>query len=186
MIRTANIKLTGKLVCDEKDRRFSSSELVFALRRMLESSGFELIEISNRNKGVYILNCSRKQRLFTFVCFLKNITGSGWAEKPMIKRIQIPNLRLFEPSLYIDTTETSTVLILGYYDHDSNPLFVAWDFYRYTMHKTQRSCYVNIISMQEAYKKGLYKTSDSHKNFVWVFLPSRFDEFIFDYIKRNK
>jgi len=181
---TVNINSSRELIVDSESKAYSQKEITAALNEMFTISGFEIIKITKRKSGVLLMNCLYSQKVYTFICIVRNISNSGWKEKPFIKRIQIQNLRLIDPSLYIDTTDTSTVLILGYYNFDANPLFVMWDFYQYTMHKTQRSCYVNIGTMLKAYSDGIFAATDS-KQKVWAFIPTRFKEVIFKYIKER-
>ena len=112
---------------------------------------------------------------------IKNITASGWINKPKIKRIQIRNIKNDNPDFAIHNDNNSFNLILGYYNYDENPIFVGWDAYRYYNHNTLRSCYVSVDSLKRGYVKKYYDGIDSSQK-IWIFIPKNFAMFLNNYI----
>ena len=131
------------------------------------------------------INRDYEGKEYTLVMYLKNITGAGWADKPHMKRVQVSNVRKDDMDKYIDTTNNQTILILGYYNFDDNPVIVAWNAYRYVYHNTVRSCYVSVDNLMDAYKSGMAVTECSNQE-IWVFKPNHFEEFLKNYIEQNK
>ena len=130
-----------------------------------------------------------KRELFeyfkSFIMFYKNITGAGWIDKPNIKRVQVTNVRKGDISKYISTSNNETLIILGYYNYDDNPIMVAWNAYHYVYHDTTRSCYVDVNTLIDGYKKGYLNTVYAKQN-IWVFTSENFERFLQEYINLNK
>ena len=106
-------------------------------------------------------------------------------EKKNIKRAQVSNIKVVSPDDYVPTSNNRTVLILGYYNFDDNPIMVAWDAYRYIKHNTMRSTYVSVDNLIRGYEDGYTVTTDSSQK-VWIFVSKYFENFLTDYIAYNK
>lgn len=184
MITYVNIDKNNNFVYDAPEKVFKKNILLSKFEEFIEADGFSLSWDSN-NRVPYIATIERPGQKYTLVMYLKNITGAGWADKPHMKRVQVSNVRNDDMDKYIDTTSNQTILIIGYYNFDNNPLIVAWDAYRYVYHNTVRSCYVSIDNLREAYKSGFVITECSNQK-IWVFRPNHFAEFLKDYIESNK
>lgn len=184
MLTYVNVDKNMNLVYDAPERVYPKSEILLKFESFVSSEGFS-VEWENTKRVPYVAKLSKAGKSYTLVMYLKNITGAGWANKPHMKRVQVSNVRNDDMNKYIDTTNSQTILILGYYEFDNNPLFVAWNAYRYVYHNTVRSCYVSIDNLLDAYKSGFSVTECSDQE-IWVFKPNHFEEFLQDYIEQNK
>lgn len=181
-----NINKLLEIAEESEDVTYTKAELLKKFEEFIKFSGFTITKWIKLDAVPYeILLMDKEGRTFRIVLYLKNITDAGWKDKPWYKRVQVDNVRNVSPECYIDTENTQTLMILGYYNYDNNPLMVGWNAYKYVMHSTQRSCYVTLDVMLEGYKKG-YHTDIVSKQKVWVFTPDNFDVFLKNYINANK
>lgn len=184
MLTYININKDNNFVYDAPEKVFGKKELLLKFEEFIKLEGFSL-SWDTYNRVPYVATIEKEGKAYTLVMYLKNVTGAGWRDKPHMKRVQVSNVRNDDMEKYIDTTNDQTILILGYYNFDGNPLLVAWDAYRYVYHNTVRSCYVSIDNLMEAYKSGFVVTECSNQK-IWVFKPHHFSKFLDDYIESNK
>lgn len=184
MLTYINIDSNNNFVYDAPEKVYPKAELLANFETFIAQEGFSLSWDSS-SRVPYVANVSKGEEKYIIVMYLKNITGAGWADKPHMKRVQVSNVRNDDMDKYIDTTNNQTILILGYYNFDNNPLIVAWDAYRYVYHNTVRSCYVSIDNLMTAYKSGFIVTECSNQK-IWIFKPNHFAQFLEDYISSNK
>lgn len=171
---------------NSEDVIYNKTDLFKKFEQFISVSGFIITKWIKTNAVPYeVLLMDKGGRTYRIVMYLKNITHSGWRDKPWIKRVQVNNVRKIAPESYIDTEITQTLMILGYYNYDDNPLMVGWNAYKYVMHDTERSCYVTIDAMLEGYRKG-YHNGTISKQKVWIFTPNYFSAFLKNYIETNK
>lgn len=181
-----NINKLNEIETETTDKTYKKKELLKKFEEFVNESNFYIINWIKIDAVPYeVLLENTEGKKYKIVLYLKNITHAGWNEKPWCKRVQVDNVRFVCPDCYIDTENTQTFMILGYYNYDNNPLMVGWNAYKYVMHNTQRSCYITLDEMLEGYKKG-YNVSVVSKQKVWVFTPSNFAVFLKDYINANK
>lgn len=176
-----NINKNQNLVLSE-DKKFSKNELKIQFENFIKESGYHIESWINQNSTPYELIIANEERKIHLHLFLKNITGAGWEDKPKIKRVQVKNVRTTSIKDYVKTSNRETLMILGYYNYDDNPIMVAWDAYRYIRHNTIRSCYVNVDTLQQGYSNGYFVGTDSDQK-VWLFDTYHFEKFVEDYIK---
>ena len=169
-----------------EDKTLSKKELISCFERFINESGYKVEKWINKKRAPYeLLIVNAEEKMIHLIVYLKNITGGGWESKPEIKRVQVSNVRIDSPDNYVSTTQYQSMMILGYYCYDNNPIMVAWDAYRYIKHKTMRSCYVNISTLIRGYQNGYLITTNSSQK-VWVFDSFHFEKFMNDYINYNK
>jgi len=169
-----------------EDKSYSKKELIMKFEEFLMDSGYRIEKwIDNKRAPYELLVIDPEDKMIHMVVYLKNITGAGWADKLNIKRVQVSNIRIVDPDNYVGTSNYQTLLILGYYNFDDNPIMVAWDAYRYVQHKTMRSCYVNVESLKRGYQNGYFVGTDSSQK-IWVFDHDHFDKFLNNNIEYNK
>lgn len=178
-----NINSDCRLEYDRDEVVYKKSELLKKFEEFLQESGFS-VRWNETKSSPYAAVVSHGNKEYKLVLYLKNITGAGWSDKPHIKRVQVNNVRNEDATKYIDTTSEQTILILGYYNFDNNPLIVAWNAYKYVYHNTIRSCYVTIDNLIEGYRNGIIETECSEQK-IWVFQPKYFGEFLDSYIRDN-
>ena len=183
-ITYTNINKDLSLAFNSAYQSFSRNELTRAFEQACVLSGWVNIEWVGKKNNPYVCRIEKEGSAMNLIMYLKNITGAGWESKPWIKRVQVPNIRMEHPDYYVNTTNNCTVLILGYYNHDNNPIFVGWDAYDYVVHSTQRSCYVEIDDLREGYKLGYYKGKRASQR-IWVFKPEKLNVFLNDYVATN-
>lgn len=143
-----------------------------------------LVEWTDRKESPYKCTIENDSEKYTLYMYLKNISGAGWENKPWIKRVQVPNIRIQHPEYYVETNENKTLLVLGYYNYDSNPIMVAWNAYDFVMHTTVRSCYVEVDDLIRGYEEKYYCGECSGER-IWVFTPGNFVKFLKEYILFN-
>jgi len=176
--------LNSLTIVKDKDKLYTRTELISIFQKMLFQNNYFVITSNSVSKlpiDVIVKDrCNNKYRL---VVYFKNITGAGWIDKPSIKRVQIKNVLSS-----IDDNKSNTkdiiglMFVLGYYNYDNNPVFVAWDIHRYGKHNTNRSCYVSISNILRGYENGYFE-GVSINNKVWVFKQEFFSKFINKYVE---
>ena len=179
-----NIKKDNSLDFQSKYTPFSKKNLLIEFERNAKIAGIDKIEWTNEKESAYKCSLSSGMKEYKLFMYLRNISGAGWKEKPWIKRVQVPNIRLEHPEYYVDTVDNQTLVIIGYYNYDSNPLFVAWDAYGYVMHSTLRSCYVDVDDLLMGYKEDYYEGECANQK-IWVFKPEHLCKFLDRYIIKN-
>jgi len=112
----------------------------------------------------------------------KNITKSGWIDKPLIRRVQIGPIQ--STQLPVSTLNESA-FILGVIKIIDKYIFTVWSVYENFSHNTNRSCYVKIPNLFKAYIDGYYKCEDSSQ-MIWISDESNLNKLIFDYLTFNK
>ena len=179
-----NIKKNGQTIM-APDKVYKKTELIKKFIDFITSSGFEFIKWIKNFSTPYECEVLSPDKIdYDLVLYLKNITGAGWKTKPDKKRAQVSNIRIVAPEDYIPTSKNKSVLILGYYNFDNNPLMVAWDAYRYIKHNTIRSTYISVDNLKRGYQSGYIVTTDASQK-VWIFDEKHFDKFLKDYITYN-
>lgn len=170
-------------IIQAQDKRYPSKMLFDNLIQLLKNNEFTVVKLySNSKSPIDALVMRDNDTFYRLVVYMKNITGAGWEDKKYRKRVQVTNVRFKQPNQYISTNEHQAMFILGYYNFDNNPIYVAWDLYRYTNHNTNRSCYVSVSHLLSGYETGYYQ-GVSAENIIWVFKEQYFSKFINDYIK---
>lgn len=181
-MRTLNIKYDLDIELS-KYNSFSPKVLYEYFSTCLINSGFS-VEKSTKIKGLgYQLFVSDKTgKLMIVNVVLRNVTDSGWVDKPDIKRCQVRNVANYDKEFLLTSKPFQTTILVGLYNYDNNPIFVAWDINQYLAHRTQCSCYVSVESLKSGYRNRFFKSIDSKKP-VWVFGMNEFGVFINDFIK---
>lgn len=180
-----NVNKQNEIINDRNDKKYSKIELIREFKNFINISGYTVVGPADIKQAPYELNISNGNTIYKIVMYYKNITGSGWSNKPNIRRVQVTNVRNVDINKYISTSNNSFFVIFGYYNFDNNPIMVAWNAYNFVYHATTRSCYVSIDLLIEGYKKGFLKTYYS-KQKMWIFTPHNFELFLNDYIKCNR
>ena len=183
-IRYTNINHDNSFVYESEYISYSKKELQTEFENCARIAGINRIEWFDRNESPYKCSLSNESKKYHLYMYLKNISGAGWADKPWIKRVQVPNIRLQHPEYYVSTSENTTLLIIGYYNFDFNPILVAWDAYGYILHSTVRSCYVEVDDLVKGYNEGFYEGECAGQK-IWVFKPEYLCKFLDTYIKKN-
>ncbi len=180
-----NIKKDLSTVVSE-DKVFKKKDLLVKFEEFVISSGFRFkCWMKNSCAPYECLLLDQDDNIYDLVIYLKNITGAGWKDKINRKRAQVSNIKVVSPKDYIPTSSNRTLLILGYYNYDDNPIMVAWDAYRYIKHNTMRSTYVSVDNLLRGYKEGFVVTTDSSQK-IWLFNSDYFKTFLDNYISYNK
>lgn len=161
------------------DKKYMRNDLIKNTIAEFTKSGLKNIKLEFNDKQ-FFLKCNFEGKYLSFDMFLKNITGAGWKDKINMKRCQVSNIKNTNPEKTIIIKDNHYNLIIGYYNFDNNPIFVAWDPYRYLNHKTIRSCYVTVDALKRGYEKKYYECVVSSQK-CWIFLGEKFKEFIDNY-----
>lgn len=180
-----NVKKDLTTVLSE-DKVFPKKELLQKFEDFVHESGFQLKNwIKNSCAPYECIVLDSNNNVYDLIIYLKNITGAGWQDKKDRKRAQVSNIKVVSPTDYVPTSSNRTVLILGYYNFDNNPIMVAWDAYRYIKHNTMRSTYISVDNLIRGYEEGYLVTTDSSQK-VWIFDAKNFEKFLINYISYNK
>ena len=163
-----------------EDKKYSRKDLISNTLEELKKSNIEVLSLNYTNP-MFSLNVKYNDNLIVFDMYLKNITGAGWKDKLNIKRCQVSNMKENNNDKTFIDYEKHYNLILGYYNYDSNPIFVAWDPYRYVNHNTLRSCYVSVDILKRGYEKKYHEGVVSSQK-CWIFKGEMFGEFVKNYL----
>ena len=181
MIKYYNITDDLNYVLDF-DKKYGRDILSTSLKKALTMANIEIIDFSYISNSQLCMDLSINGENYRFISLLKNITGAGWENKPKIKRVQVSNIKNINyDGLYI-SCKNAFNMIIGYYNYDNNPIFVAWDAYRYLNHNTIRSCYVTVDSLRVGYIKRYYEGVDSAQK-IWIFDAEHIKDFMISYTK---
>jgi len=181
----SNINKKNEIVLNTENIVFNKNQLMGKFEEFILVNGFKVKIWNSIQKSPFEITINDGKSDYYLVAFLKSLSLSGWKEKPNIKRVQVPNIRKIDEKKYIDTTLKQTFVILGYYEFDDNPIMVAWNAYKFVLHNTLRSCYVNLTSLQTGYRLGYFECNDS-KQKHWIFTSGNFGLFLEKYIEYNK
>ncbi|HHX70807.1 MAG TPA: hypothetical protein GX708_22495 [Gallicola sp.] len=174
--------LSNSYIIKAEDKKYTKKELYDIFIDLLIENNFIIIKSSLPTESpIEVIVRDNNENDYRFVVNIRNITGSGWKDKIDIKRVQVINILYSSPEKIITTNQNQAMFLLGYYNFDNNPIFVAWDFYRYTKHNTNRSCYVTINHLQRGFENGFYE-GVSAQNIIWVFKIQYFSKFVEKYI----
>lgn len=173
-----NLDNNNNIVVGE-DIKYGFKDLRLVFEKLLTNNNFT-IKNSDFSKSIKNVVATKNGIEFTFHFVLRNIVGAGWTTKPNIKRIQVQNFKDVNPMLFEKTTKNHYFFYVGYYNYDNNPLFIFWDPGRYDSHKTNRSCYVLLNSMQRAHNHKFLETVNVGRK-VWIIKEERFNEFLNKY-----
>lgn len=110
--------------------------------------------------------------------FFRNISNSGWDDKPEIKRIQIPCLEDVKLP-----TKNDFSLLCGIGKFDEEYMLAVWDPKNYLTHNTVCSCYVFFSSFIKAKDKGFYHGVNEGKE-VMVCNANGFEDMIHEISSR--
>lgn len=178
MMPVININRNLEIV-NEPDKRHNPNFIFMEFLDMVSKSGFKIIEAKNKGMIKHII-ASKGDKGYDFFFVIRNVSHAGWSEKPHIKRIQVQNLSIEKPELFKPKNNKTYFFFVGYYNFDNNPLFVFWDPGRYTSHKTNRSCYVFLNTLEMAYRSGYIDTVNSNRK-VWAITQKNFIKFLNNY-----
>lgn len=159
----------------------SKIEIQEKLINALETAGYKNVSLEyNRQSKLIELSFFGHDKVKIY-CITKNIVNSGWADKPLIKRIQLSK---FDSSLLPISTFKETAIIIGYIHILDKDMFIFWSFYRNISHNTNRSCYVTVKSLFKGYLDGFYRPFESGQN-VWITDSLNIKKALYDYMKRH-
>lgn len=154
----------------------NTNEINIKLKNFITNSSFTIKEFSDIEMPYKyrIEDVARKIKV-NFIC--KNITKSGWEDKPDIVRIQIKNIS----DMFIYTNKNEALLLCGLCEVNDKWLLVVWNAYRYMNHKTNRSCYVYKDSLKNCYENGYGFFRDFNQE-TWICDEYHFNLLVRDYI----
>lgn len=166
-----NIKLT----------ELSKIELVNAFQKILINNHYNIIEFNSDNKKNIFkhIKCLKNNTNYSFYFNISNLNKAYLPKDPTVKRRQISSLNIDN----IPTIKTDAIsFLLAYCEIENKAIFVAWNPFYFTEHKTNRSCYANKDDIIDAYNKTYIKSKYGKTPF-FVFTETGFDNFINEYIE---
>lgn len=179
-----NIKKNLEVILSN-DKIHSKNDLKKELEKLFQSSELTFYSHKENKVNPYVYSVIKKnEKKFKVIIYLKNITGSGWKNKLNIKRVQVTNVKNYKSDNFTKSDENNIMLLLGFYEFDNNPIWVAWDIYRYINHDTVRSCYITVDNLLRGYKNHYLETIDSSQK-IWIFGKDKFIHFLDEYVKYN-
>lgn len=167
----SNLKLTSSILFKTFDEIFIKESNITILNKIK----------STKEKGLtYKISFDNKEYIL-HIRAMNNITNSGWSDKPQIRRIQVDRKYLDD---LVDTKENELTIICGLVQFKNEPIFCFWNPKRYITHKTRCSCYVNVSSINTAFKEGYYFGHDSGKE-IYACNSHNLQRVIIEFIKNN-
>lgn len=168
--------MSDKLIITEK---LNKQQLNDIFCEFLKCSEFKIQKFdSTKNSSVVFIDDG--VRKFELHYILKNISTGGWKEIKNIYRIQIGTIK--DDLVY--TNRIRTHMLCGLVKYDNKFIMVVWNSYLYTNHNTNRSCYINVESIEKCAIRGycLVKEFDQE---IWLCDKEHFGLLIRDYINFN-
>lgn len=129
------------------------------LKKEVSTNPFDPFKVTTEDGNEYIIHI-----------YVKNISGSGWLDKPEIKRIQIKQL----PEIPRQR-RTEFYILCGVCIYEGITLLAIWDPMNYVTHNTVCSCYVYFSSLNKAMENGTYHGNNKGK-FVMTSREDKFQE----------
>ena len=123
----------------------------------------------------------KKIQEYKIYAFIRSIGSSGWKDKTNIRRVQISG---FNVSHLPVSKKDITSMIIGVESLFDKDLFVIWNIYNYGSHEKNRSCYVNVSSLFQAFLKGYFTTTDANQR-VWISDEYHLDTLLNEYLAYN-
>src|SRR5574344_836555 len=158
----------------------SKQTLISLLKRFLISSNIVFISEDQplfEHVNSFTIRLNKKNLKLHVI--LKNISYGGWKEKPLIKRIQVASLE----GKKIPEISMNEIFILGGFCYvNDKPILVGWNPFRFTYHKTNRSCYVNVYSILKVNNLGFLISNDFKKE-EFICDELNFDKLLIEYVK---
>ena len=164
--------------------RHGKKTLYDIFTKFLNNANMELVKIEDSHVAfANKFTINKNGQHFELHLILKNLCDSGWKEKPWIKRIQIGHIENLP-----ETTEKQAFMLAGIGFYNDKPLFVLWNGLRYIYHKTIRSAYVDVSSLEKALQKGYHYCND-YNNEIFICTEQNFEilfnkYFDFSYIEK--
>ena len=143
-------------------------ELCLAFEKALIQSDYLAIHVSKDgplNSDVYRVTTSGQNEKIIYLK-IRNISDGGWYWKPEVYRIQMP---AFSYKIIPPISENEAFLAVGVIQVDGHPIFVLWNIFLYSSHKTNCSLYVHDQSLIQGFNDGFARLVDSGKT---IFIAS--------------
>ena len=160
---------------------FSRKQRIDLIKRCLLISGVNLIDEKQLDNSFHRFNVCLDGKEFSLDLLLKNISNSGWSDKPLIKRIQVR-------ALPVDEIEKNTVrgcsIFIGVAYANESPILVAWNPFMFLYHNTNRSCYIDVKLLASCQHEGFLKATSSNQKVILAD-TSHFLELIEEYRRQN-
>lgn len=166
-----------------QDRIMKKKELLSSFEQYINNGGWKFVKWSQKKKSPYQCVVNNGKYNVDILLYLKNITNAGWEDKPHSKRIQVGNNKDIDFSMLRNQNKKKINLIIGYYNYNK-PIFAAWDSEEYTRHKTNRSCYIDVVDLIKGYKKKFIKVMRRGQQ-LYVFTPNNLIKYINHYINNE-
>ncbi len=151
------------------------------IKEAILCSGFSIINFNRTNEGFYKIEIDKINH-YTIYAFIRTVSGSGWSNKPDIRRVQIKG---FDIDSVIASGHSNTSMIIGVDSLYSKDIFIFWNIYNFGNHKKNRSCYVHVNNIFQTFNKGYTITTD-FKQKIWLSDKFNFNIILKDYMKFNE
>lgn len=169
-----------ELICEVTLLDFDKNRLLNLFQNVLTSNGYTIMSVSKLDK-FYNLKVFKDEREITFSINLSTIKNAFLPKDPTVKRRQIGHLEMCE----IKTITKNVIsLIIGIAKICDEYVFVCWNPFYFTGHKTNRSCYVTHESLVQMKFNNYYRVKYGNTP-SYLFTQSGFELFIDKFIEEN-
>lgn len=156
--------------------------IIKILEDSFKKSGYEKVTLNYDNTSKFYDIQLEGIHSVSILCLIRSITNSGWRDKPLIKRVQITKV---DPQKLPISNFSKTAMIIGYLPIVDKHMFVLWSIYNNLSHNTNKSCYVRMEKLFNAYIYGYYIGMDSDQK-IWISDENNLSKIIYDYLKTNE
>lgn len=159
----------------------NKSELINAFQKVLIDNHFNIIQYNagEKKSNFKTIYCEKENKQFSFCFNISNLSKAYLPKDPTVKRRQISSLNMNEIPMI---TKNNVTLLLSYCEINTTSVFIAWNPFYFTEHKTNRSCYVNEKELLDVISENYIK-SKYGKTPVYIFTEQGFERFISEYIE---
>lgn len=162
----------------KNDKKMSENK-IDAFTSALLCSGYEIKKLTQ--EGLFYEILVKKNAEIKIKFIIKNIVKSGWSDKPLIRRIQIP--KITEKSFLISNFKQTTMLV-GFIRVIDKNIFVLWSIYKNNSHKTNKSCYINLQTIFRTYLEGYVSCMESDQ-MIWAADENNLSKALYNYLSYN-
>lgn len=160
---------------------FSLDERIEFIKKCFINSNIFVLDIKKKKNNFIEFHVNLNSNYTIINMMLKNLTGGGWKEKPMIKRIQISGQHM---QCLEKNTQSTLNLLVGFSYANEKTILSVWNPFLYQFHKTNRSCYINAKDIAQTYVDG-YKYAIEANKIVDLCDENHLTLLIQNFMKRN-
>lgn len=156
----------GSIELGDQPNTLSDDSILDLMNDILNRGAWNA-ELINRKSSLFEYRINVGSTIFKLYTYVINVSSSSRG-RPKEQRIQLNSGTPTEGFDNLGKSNT-TVMLLGIYNHDKEPVICAWKPEDKNNYGKQKSCYVNINTISNALRDGFAKRRDGKNHIVCAF-----------------